>query len=136
MRPSYQLTAHPVGSMREIWAVSWPLMLSLSSQSLMNFADRLYLAHYSLAAMNAVTCARSICFVLMAFPLTICEITAVFVGRFHGQEQHEKVGNPVWQMLWLSIVSWPLFILLSRLTSPFLFEPKSLDAIYYVTSLD
>ncbi len=136
MRPSYQLTPHPVGSLREIWAVSWPLMLSLSSTSLMTFADRIYLTHFSLASMSAVTCASTFCFVLLAFPLTICEITGVFVGRYHGQELHEKAGKPVWQMLWLALLTWPLFMLLSRLASPLLFTAGSDEDIYFVTSLD
>jgi len=49
----YQLTRHPVGSKSEIWAISWPLMLGFCSNSLMLFCDRLFLAHYSLEAMNA-----------------------------------------------------------------------------------
>ncbi len=136
MRPSYQLTKHPIGSLREIWAVSWPLMLSLSSTSLMHFADRLYLAHFSVSAMNAVTCASAFCFVLIALPLTVCEITGVFVGRFHGQNAPEKIGKPVWQMLWLALFSLPLFMLISRTVSPYLFAAGSDEAIYFVTSLD
>lgn len=136
MRPSYQLTDHPVGSMREIWAVSWPLMLSLSSTSLMNFADRLYLTHFSLAAMNAVACASAFCFVMIAFPLTICEITGVFVGRLHGKNESSEIGKPIWQMLWLVLLSWPLFMCMSRLVAPLLFSAESDEAIYFVTSLD
>lgn len=136
MRPSYQLTAHPVGSLREIWAVSWPLMLSLSSTSLMTFADRLYLTHFSLAAMNAVTCASAFCFVMIAFPLTICEITGVFVGRFHGKNEPHNIGKPIWQMLWLALLSWPIFMTVSRLVAPRLFVEGSDEAIYFVTSLD
>ncbi|MBS0637141.1 MAG: MATE family efflux transporter [Verrucomicrobia bacterium] len=136
MRPSYQLTAHPSGSLREVWAVSWPLMLSLSSTSLMTFADRLFLAHYDLSAMNAVTCASAFCFVLLAFPLTICEITGVFVGRCHGKDDNEKIGKPVWQMFWLAMLSWPLFMIVSRTVAPMLFEPGSAEATYFVTSLD
>ncbi|MCE5295084.1 MAG: hypothetical protein LLF94_10805 [Chlamydiales bacterium] len=136
MRPTYQLTPHPSGSLREVWAVSWPLMLSLSSTSLMNFADRMYLAHFSLSAMNAITCASTFCFVLLAFPLTCCEITGVFVGRYHGQDALNKIGKPVWQMLWFALLSWPLFMLTSRIVVPFIFPDGSQEATYFVTSLD
>ncbi len=136
MRPSYQLTAHPVGSLREIWAVAWPLMLSLSSTSLMTFADRLYLTHYSLSAMNAVTCASTFCFCLLALPLTICEISGVFVGRCNGRGELSKAGKPVWQMLWLAVCMWPIFMIASRLLSPILFTLGSDEATYFVTSLD
>ncbi|MGZ3632916.1 MAG: hypothetical protein ACXWM7_01125 [Parachlamydiaceae bacterium] len=33
----YQLTAYPRGSLRELWAISFPLLLSLMSSSLMFF---------------------------------------------------------------------------------------------------
>lgn len=136
MRPSYQLTNHRVGSVREIWSISWPLMLSLSSTSLMNFADRLYLAHFSISAMNAVTVANACIFVLMAFPLTVCEITNVFVGRFSGRADYANVGKPVWQILWLAIFSAPLLMLISRLIAPVIFHPDSQEAVYFVTALD
>lgn len=136
MQPTYQLTKHPVGSLAEVWAVSWPLMLSLCSQSLMNFADRLFLAHYSVEAMNAVTVAGAFCFVLMAFPLTICEITGVFVGRYHGQDKPHLVGKPVWQIMWLALASWPVFMLSSRFIAPYLFAANSLETVYFVRYLD
>jgi Na+-driven multidrug efflux pump len=47
------LTAYPQGSLRELWQISFPLIISLMSASLMLFLDRLFLAHYSLASLNA-----------------------------------------------------------------------------------
>ena len=102
----------------------------------MFFADRLYLAHYTLSAMNAIASSGAFCFVLLAFPLTICEITGVFVGRFHGEEKKEMVGRPVWQILWLAVACWPIFMILSRLIAPRIFAPDSLEAIYFVQYLD
>lgn len=135
-KPSYQLTTHAVGSLREVWSVSWPLMLSFCSNSLMFFSDRLYLAHYSIEAMNAMAVAANFCYLLLIFPFAICEITEVFVGRFHGEERFKEVGRPTWQIIWLSIALWPLFSLGSRLLSSLRFEKDALSAIYLNTFSD
>ncbi|MCE5295083.1 MAG: MATE family efflux transporter [Chlamydiales bacterium] len=132
---NYQLTSHPVGSSREIWSICWPLMLSFCSNSFMMFADRLFLAHHSVSAMNAMAVAANFCFLVLIFPFGICEITEVFVGRFHGEERHHDVGRPTWQIIWLSIASWPLFFIISHLFSTFLFAQDSLESTYLNTFL-
>lgn len=135
-KPSYQLTEHPIGTVKEVWAVSWPLMLSFCSNSLMFFCDRLYLAHYSVEAMNAMAVAANFCYLLLIFPFAICEITEVFVGRFHGEERFKEVGRPTWQIVWLSIALWPLFSIGSRFLSSLLFDTGSQSAIYLNTFSD
>ena len=134
-RENYQLTRHPVGSSAEIWTICWPLMLSFCSSSFMLFADRLYLAHYGVASMNAMAVAANFCFLVLIFPFGICEITEVFVGRYHGEHKHELVGRPTWQIIWLAIASWPLFFLASYLLSQVLFTPGSLESTYIYTFL-
>ncbi len=134
-RADYQLTPHPVGSWLEIWSLSWPLMLSFSSGAIMLFADRVILAHHSVAAMNAMAVAANFCFLVLIFPFGICEITEVFVGRFHGERRHLDVGRPTWQIIWLSILSWPIFFLVSHLFSNYLFSPSSLESEYLNTFL-
>lgn len=135
-RPSYQLTNHPVGSMAEIWAVSWPLMLTLCSGNIMMFADRLFVAHYSVQALNAMAVSGLACFSFLVFPFGIAQISEVFVGRFHGEESHEQVGKPTWQILWMILFAWPVMGLLSRFLSGLLFAPGSLEEEYFVRLLD
>lgn len=135
-KPSYQLTPYPVGSLTEIWSVSWPLMLGLCSSSLMMFADRLYLAHYSILAMNAMAVGGLLSFLILIIPFSICQITEVFVGRYHGEENHTQAGKPIWQAFWMSLILWPLMSLVSRTLSWILFEPNALEPIYFVTLID
>lgn len=116
----YQLTRYSIGSLREIWAISWPLMLGLLSSSFMLFADRLLLSRYSTAALNACATAGMAIYVLMIIPLIIAGISEVFVGRHHGAGNMKEVGKAVWQMLWLSLGTLPLF-LASAYIFPFLF---------------
>ncbi len=130
----YQLTRHPIGSLKEIWTISWPLMLGLLSSSFMLFADRLLLARYSKAALNACATAGMATYVLMIIPLIIAGISEVFVGRYHGAGKMKEVGKAVWQMLWLSAATLPLF-LLSAWIFPFFFFSgtgnEELETLYF-----
>jgi MATE family multidrug resistance protein len=97
------------GSLKELCVISFPLMLSLMSSSLMFFADRLFLAQYSLEAHNAAASAGNIVSFLQ-FPLicTAC-ISEVFVGQCSGSGDKKHIGPYVWQMIWLSLLSFLFF---------------------------
>ena len=135
-RPSYQLTSSPVGSLAEVWSISWPLMLGLCSSSLMMFADRLYLAHYTVTAMNAMAMGGMFAFLLFILPFGICQITEVFVGRFHGQENHAEAGRPVWQAFWISLVLAPCMSIVARILAALLFSQGAQETDYFVTLID
>lgn len=136
MKTHYQLTSHPVGSVKEIWTLSWPLMISLLSGSIMLFVDRLYLAHYSIDAMNALAVSGMTGYLTLVLPIAICEITEVFVGRFHGAGQMSKLTHPAWQMLWFSLLFWPIAACIGRLISHALYAPGSLEEQFLVAWVD
>src|SRR5438046_422766 len=119
--PTYQLTRHPIGSLKEIWAVSWPLMLGLLSGALMFFSDRIILANYSVHAMNGAANGGIVGWTALVFPLAIAEITEVFVGRSNGEGNLRAIGRPVWQMLWISLMMLPLLSIGSALLAPSIF---------------
>jgi MATE family multidrug resistance protein len=83
---------------------SIPLMFAALSTNIMTFFDRLMLARYSLDAMNATAAADMIFFTFMMIAVAITGIAEIFVGRYHGAQEYEKMGKPVWQMLWLSLL--------------------------------
>ncbi len=91
---SYQLTRHPIGSLREMWQISYPLMLSFISGSLMMLADRLYLAHYSLAALNACANAGMAVWVFLIAPMMTAGISEVFAGQHNGAMKSIVWANP------------------------------------------
>lgn len=116
------MTPYAPGSMRELWSISFPLMLSLMSSSLMFFWDRLLLARFSLDAHNAATsCGTLVTFLQFAFLCTTC-IAEVFVGQYNGSNQKQQIGKPVWQMIWLSIFSIAFFVPLACFSGPLFFS--------------
>lgn len=122
MNPSYQLTRHPIGSLREMWASAWPLMLGLLSGSLMFFSDRLILARVSVECMNAAAHAGLSSYGWMIFALVVAEVTEVFVGKYNGEGSLKRVGAPVWQMLYFALMWAPLFILGAIFIAPLQFH--------------
>ncbi|KAF3361978.1 hypothetical protein PHSC3_001536 [Chlamydiales bacterium STE3] len=136
---NYQLTRYPVGSLREIFFVSWPLIAGLLSGSIMMFADRVFLANYDLAALNASANAGMAFFAMAILPMVIAGMSEVFVGRLNGEGQKERIGLSVWQMIWFSLITAPFFSWGGRLLSP-LFSYGSvnidLEADYFIMSCD
>ncbi len=134
MKLSYKLTPYSIGSLGEMWTISWPLMLGLLSGSFMMFADRLLLSHYSIEALNAAAIAGIASYILMIIPLITAAISEVLVGRSHGAGEIKDMGKPVWQMLWLSALTTPFFLLGAEFLPPFFFQGTGnelLESIYF-----
>ncbi len=104
------LTNHREGSLRELCSLSFPLMLSSFSVVLMMFVDRLLLAHYSTEAMNASVNATTLGWAFIGGWISLASIAEVFVAQYNGADKTEKLGEPVWQMIWLSFGSVLFFI--------------------------
>lgn len=139
MRPSYKLTPFPVGSLREIVTVSWPLILGLLSNSLMMFTDRLFLANYSLTSLSAAATGGMAALMLSILPLVVAGMSEVFVGRLNGEEVHSGIGKTVWQMIWFSLATGPLFMGISRVLAPILFYGSpliDLEGSYFIVLSD
>ncbi len=127
-KKSYKLTSYPIGSIREMWAISWPLMLGLLSSSLMMFADRFFLARYAVETLTAAANAGTALYALLILPLTIAGIVEVFVGQFHGHDEQHRMGEFAWQMLWFSLFMLPLFSFAAIFFPSFLFAGTGNEA--------
>lgn len=107
------LTKYKEGSLRELWSIALPLMLSSMSVMMMLFVDRLLLAHYSIDAFNSVVNAMTLGWAFLGSWMTLTSISEVFVAQYNGAERRDKFGEPVWQMIWMSVGSLFCFIPLS-----------------------
>lgn len=128
-----KLTRHTEGSIRELWAISLPLMISTLASLCMLFTDRLFLAHYSLDALNAVANAGTLAWALMTGVGTMTAMSEVFVAQYNGARQTERIGVSVWQMTWLSLFSYIIFLPLAYFSDAiFSFTPNGhLEAVFF-----
>lgn len=104
------LTRFKQGSFRELLTLALPLMLSTFSVMTMWFVDRLFLAHYSIEAMNASVNATTFGWSFIGTAMVLTGISEVFVAQFNGAGSPEKIGEPVWQMIWVALFSSFFFI--------------------------
>jgi MATE family multidrug resistance protein len=125
--PQIHLTPHKPGSVRELWRISLPLMLTALSGSLMLFCDRLILARYSIEAMNAASTAGMAVAVFQFGAVSIAAIAEVFVGQYNGAKKQNLLGEPVWQMIWFSCLTLLAFLPLGLFASQWFLPPKYSD---------
>ncbi len=121
-KPSYQITPHTPGSLKEIWTLSWPLIFGFLSNGMMVFVDRIMLGRYSVKAMNSAATAGSIAFAFLILPMIVAGISEVFVGRYNGEDRPKEMGSAVWQMIWFSLLMTPIFIFIGKFSPPILFS--------------
>lgn len=103
------LTPHPPGSMREVWSISFPLILTAASGSLMHFFDRVFLAQYDLHAMNTAIATYIPVQALQFSTIAVASIAEVFVGRYNGAGKFKQLSWPVWQMIYFSLFTTLIF---------------------------
>ena len=122
MNPTRSLTRHPEGSIRELWSISMPLMISILASLFMIFTDRIFLAHYSLASLNAAATSGTLAWALMAGVGMLTAMSEIFVAQYNGAGQYQKLGTPVWQMVWVSLFSLVFFIPIGIWGAPLFFQ--------------
>jgi len=119
------LTKHPPGSVRELWAIAFPLMLGSFCLLMMLFVDRVFLAHFSGEAMNAALTAGTAAWAVAGSFLIIGAMAEVFVAQHNGAKEYHKLGKPVWQMIWFSLGSIALLLPIGIWGGPLLFRGSS-----------
>jgi MATE family multidrug resistance protein len=82
----------------------------------MLLVDRLCLSHYSAAALNGSVIGGSWFWPFQYGTIAVAAIAEVFVGQYNGSGRSNKLGEPVWQMIWFSaltaLVCMPIAMLL------------------------
>lgn len=121
------ISRYPSGSLRELLYFSLPLILSLFSASFMGFCDRIFLAHYSLGAMEGCVSASYLCSLFQLPIIRVVAMAQVFVGLYCGSRQFERIGPVIWQMIWLSIFSMIFTLPVGHFVSPYFFGGTSVE---------
>jgi MATE family multidrug resistance protein len=103
------LNRYPEGSVRQLWIIALPLIMSSLSGMAMLFVDRLVLAHFTLEAHNAAVEATNLGWAFLTGWSSLASVTQIFVAQNNGAGQRHLLGHPVWQMIWLGLLSVLVF---------------------------
>ena len=127
------MTTFTTGSLKELWKISFPLMISLMSTFLMLFVDRLFLAQYSHDALKACVTSGTLAWSLILGWITLATLCEVFVAQLNGAKKFDQLANPVWQMIWLALFSLLFFIPMALIGAPYIYPSSSalLEQIYF-----
>ena len=123
---------------REVLRVSFPLVMSMSATTVMEFTDRAFLSNYSIEAISAVAPAGLTAYLFMAFFGGVAGYTQVFIAQYHGAGRRERIGASLWQGLLFSLLSGLVFWLISLVAAKPIFaladhppEVQKLEIIYF-----
>ena len=100
------------GGYREMLRVAYPLLLSMGTFTIMQFTDRIFLAHYSSVAIQAALPAGILSFTLICFFHALAGYAGTFVAQYHGAGQPEGCVRATAQGIWMSLFSWPAIVAL------------------------
>jgi multidrug resistance protein, MATE family len=123
------LTIFPEGSIRELWSISLPLMISTLASLFMIFVDRIFLARYSLDALNASVNAGTWAWAFFGGMGMLTAMSEVFVSQYNGAKKYNQIGSAVWQMIWVAIFSFLFFVPMGMWAGPLLYSGTPHEAI-------
>ncbi|MDR3317726.1 MAG: MATE family efflux transporter [Puniceicoccales bacterium] len=115
-----KLTKYASGGIRELFAISWPMMLSAAAAYLMVTIDRIILSRYSTEAFNSCFGSIQWYWAFLCTALEFALIAEVFVGQYNGAQRYKEIGPVVWQIIWFSLSLFVLFIPLIFVLIPYL----------------
>jgi len=103
---------------REVMAMSGPIILSTLSYSLMGFVDRVMVGWVSEDALAAVMSADIASYSLSTLFMGIVGIVGTFAAQCYGRNEHTDCSRYCWQGLWLSLSGVLFALVLLPLSRP------------------
>ena len=100
------------GGYREIFVLSFPLILSTSAWTVQHFVDRLFLSWYSSEAIAAALPAGFLNGTITSIFTGTAAFVSTFVAQYHGAGRFERIGKITWQGLYLSLTGSIIMLLL------------------------
>ncbi|MEW4530373.1 MATE family efflux transporter [Maioricimonas sp. JC845] len=106
------------GSLRELWIVALPLMISSGSLSLMHVVDRIFLTWVSVDALAASMPAGVFNWTVMSIPFGVATYTNTFIAQYDGAARRDRLVASLWQGAILAVLSGLLLVVGVPLAGP------------------
>lgn len=127
-----KLTIYRAGSVHELWTLSWPMILASASNCALLLVDRIVLSYHSQDAFNiSVECMPWFLGFWFTF-FSLIGITEVFVGQNNGAHKFKLIGPIVWQMVWVSLATYIIFIPICTHGARYMLSNHSEEALTYL----
>jgi MATE family multidrug resistance protein len=106
------------GGYGEALNIGFPLVVSMISNTVMTFTDRIFLGNYSLEALAASLPANVVAFLFLSFFMGVSEYVNVFIAQYTGACRPGEVGRSLWQGIWFCVPSGLFLAALLFLAEP------------------
>lgn len=97
--------SYPQASLSELWHLSYPLIITMAAQVVMQFADRMFLAWYSHEALAACVPAGVLAMTFAAMFMGLASYTSVFISQYYAKKKYASVAISLWQGIFLAVIS-------------------------------
>ncbi len=119
--PEAIAAAHPWQELGEVLWLSLPIIITMLSYTVMNFADVVMVGRHSPDELAAVGPAGVSFFLFAAFLMGTLSITNTFVGQSVGRGEKHEAPRYVWQAMYLAL-AWGLLTLSMFPLAPLVFR--------------
>ncbi|MFO0874185.1 MAG: MATE family efflux transporter [Phycisphaerales bacterium] len=109
-------------AVREVWAVAWPTVVTMTSYTLMQFVDKLMVAQVGPLEVAAQGNGGIWAFNAIAIAMGVLTVINTFVAQNLGAGTPERGPKYAWAGLWLSLVVWIAFLVPWAVALPSLFS--------------
>lgn len=92
-------------SLSELWLLSYPLIITMAAQVVMQFTDRMFLAWHSPQALGACVPGGLLAMTMGALFVGLSGYTSVFISQFHARKKRACVTLSLWQGILLALLS-------------------------------
>ncbi len=92
-------------SLGELWHLSYPLIVLMASQVVMQFADRMFLAWHSHNALAACVPAGVLAMTFASMFMGLASYTSVFISQYYAKKKYASVTVSLWQGVFLAAMS-------------------------------
>lgn len=91
-----------------MWKIAAPIVVSTASMTLMEFADRIFLARHDALELRAALPAGMLSLTMALFFSTLAGYSGTFVAQYFGAGRKRECARATAQGLWAGLLTWPL----------------------------
>ncbi len=109
-------------ALREVWAIAWPTVATMTSYTVMQFVDKLMMGQVGPLEVAAQGNGGIWAFVPIGVAMGFLTVVNTFVSQNLGAGKPENGPKYAWAALWLTIGTWLAVLLPVALLLPFVFS--------------
>lgn len=114
-RHNFADSPHKPGSVKEMIAIAFPMVISFACDTVMTFTDRLFLSRLGPEHMSAAMAGGISVFMMMSFCMGLVGYTTALAAQYLGAREKSQCSKVLTQAMIIVIAAYPLLIALRPL---------------------